>query len=296
LKGDWDLINEHFVDELIDKNLDMGDIWFVSLLSHWNCWLSIYKGNLDLAKSYIIRLEDIYRLYENRLSLTLKYLVLPGLLMETRKLDESLLEIEKGIEFAKEVGLGTSMIHLFSCQAWIWLLKGDIDAAEKCLEQADRIGREVKTVPWMLSHFVRSRVECDLRRLESCIEHKNVNFTEVKKKALRSAKTFLKQSRKVAQHRTESYKFMGRYYFFIGSQGKARRWWQKAIEEGTRLGARLELSRAYFEVGMRLLSAQRKDKAVRDINAEEYLEKARVMFEEMDLQWDLAVWREKTTV
>jgi hypothetical protein len=64
-------------------------------------------------------------------------------------------------------------------------------------------------------------------------------------------------------------------------------WWRKAIAEGTRLNDHLELSRTYFEVGKRLLEPTSKYKELDGIKAWDYLEKARVMFEEMDLQWDL---------
>jgi hypothetical protein len=47
------------------------------------------------------------------------------------------------------------------------------------------------------------------------------------------------------------------------------------------------LSRTYFEVGKSLLSPDSKYKQLDGITAEQYLDKARVMFEEMDLQWDL---------
>lgn len=40
-------------------------------------------------------------------------------------------------------------------------------------------------------------------------------------------------------------------------------------------------------VGQRLLEPISKHKELDGIKAEEYLDKARVMFEEMDLQWDL---------
>jgi len=53
------------------------------------------------------------------------------------------------------------------------------------------------------------------------------------------------------------------------------------------LGARPDLSRTYFEIGKRLLEPSSKHKELNGITAEEYLEKARTMFEEMDLQWDL---------
>ena len=61
----------------------------------------------------------------------------------------------------------------------------------------------------------------------------------------------------------------------------------KPVKEGERLGARLELSRTYFEVGKRLVETGSKFKALNGIQAEVYLEKANVLFKEMDLQWDL---------
>jgi len=82
-------------------------------------------------------------------------------------------------------------------------------------------------------------------------------------------------------------KVMGAYYWTIGKQRRAMKWWHKAIQEGQRMNYRLELSRSYFEVGKRLLEPKSKHKELDGIKAEEYLEKARVMFVEMDLQWDL---------
>ena len=64
-------------------------------------------------------------------------------------------------------------------------------------------------------------------------------------------------------------------------------WWRRAIEEGEQRGARLELSRTYFEIGKRLLEPESKYKMLNGITAKEYLEKAKILFEEMDLQWDL---------
>ena len=51
--------------------------------------------------------------------------------------------------------------------------------------------------------------------------------------------------------------------------------------------ARPDLSRTYFEVGKNLLEPGSKFKECDGITAEEYLKKAKTMFEEMELQWDL---------
>jgi hypothetical protein len=80
---------------------------------------------------------------------------------------------------------------------------------------------------------------------------------------------------------------MGLYYWLIGKQSKALKWWDRTIQEGERLGARPDLSRTYMEVGKRLLGTQSKFKELNGISAKEYLEKAEKLFREMDLQWDL---------
>ena len=80
---------------------------------------------------------------------------------------------------------------------------------------------------------------------------------------------------------------MGVYYWLIGKKRKAMQRWRKAIKEGQRLNDRLELSRTFYEVGKRLLEPKSKYKELDSIKADEYLEKARTMFDEMDLQWDL---------
>ncbi len=97
----------------------------------------------------------------------------------------------------------------------------------------------------------------------------------------------MKTSKKHALYRTWIFKSMGDYYWLMGKQRKALKWWDKTIKEGNQLGARLELSRTYFEVGKRLLEPQSKYKELNGIEAKGYLEKAAILFEEMGLERDL---------
>jgi len=97
----------------------------------------------------------------------------------------------------------------------------------------------------------------------------------------------LRVSRKMAQHRTEAYKLAGVYSWLIHEQEKALKWWHKAVQEGERLGARLELARAYFEIGKRLLEPNSKYEMLDGITGSQYLDRATALFKEMDLQWDL---------
>ena len=61
----------------------------------------------------------------------------------------------------------------------------------------------------------------------------------------------------------------------------------KSIEEGKQIGARLELSRTYMEIGKRLLKSKSEFRKLNGIKPDAYLKKARTMFKEMELLWDL---------
>ena len=62
---------------------------------------------------------------------------------------------------------------------------------------------------------------------------------------------------------------------------------QYTIKKGELLGDRPNLSRTYSEIGKSLLEPNSKFKQLNGITAEAYPEKARTLFEEMDLQRDL---------
>jgi len=287
LEGNWESIRS-YDDNLVNKCLSSGELYDASQQLYWHGFVYIYQGSFDIAKSMVNKLNDIFEVYEHDLSKSLKYELNTNLLMECRKLDDALIEVKKGIVFAEKAGLSYFLLEMYSCQAWIHILMGDIEDAEKCLKHANKIRHEVDSpVPFQLSNFCRSQLEYDLYRLSESIRDGNKSgSSEYKKQADKSGRMLLKVTKKVAQHRTESYKLRGVYYWLNNEQEKALTWWHKAIEEGERLGARLELSMVYFEVGKRLLGAESKYKMLDGIKAEAYFERARVLFEEMGLQWD----------
>ncbi len=136
-----------------------------------------------------------------------------------------------------------------------------------------------------MTGFYRADLECNLYRLKEMLRNGNkTKLSEYRKKAIRSAKMFLKNVRKVAQYRTESYKLTGELYWLINKQKEALTWWHKAITEGEHLGARLQLAGVYFELGKRLLEPGSQYRVLDGIRAEDYLEMARSMLEEMKLQ------------
>lgn len=291
LKGNWKAI-KNYDDDLVKINLSLGEIYDVSHHLYWHGFLNIYYGYFDKADLIVNRLNDIFEVYENDLTIQFKYEINTNLLIEHRNLDNALTEIEEGISFAKKAclaDLNGFLIEMYPYQSWIYTLKGNIDKAKESLQEAEKIKQELKdAVPFQLSNFYRSQLEYDLYQLKESIQKGNKSkLFEYMIKAFNSSKMLLRISRKAAKYRTVSYKLTGVYYWLINKQEKALKWWKKAIKEGERLGARLQLSRTYFEIGKRLLEPESKYNALNGIKPEEYLENAKKLFEEMGLQWDL---------
>lgn len=291
LKGNWQAIN-NYNDDLVKKNLSSGEIYDVAHHLYWHGFINIYYGFFDKANLIVNKLNDIFEIYENDLAIQFKYEININLLIEQRNLDNALTEIEEGISFAQKVGfadLNGFLIEMYPYRALVYILRGNIEKAKGSLQEAKKIKQDLKdAVPFQLSNFYRSQLEYELYQLKSSIQRGNKpEVFEYSIRSFNSIKMLMKVSKKAAKYRTVSYKLAGVYYWLVGKQKKALKWWYKAIREGERLGSSLQLSRIYFTIGKHLLEPGSKYNTLNGIKPEEYLEKAETLFKKMDLQWDL---------
>jgi tetratricopeptide (TPR) repeat protein len=205
------------------------------------------------------------------------------LLTECGRLNEALDEIDEGIDFEKKAGPGFWELYVF--EARIRTSMGEEEKAEKCLEQASKVWHQIRPVPFQLAGFYRAELELHLYRLKEALRSQNLtNLSQYRKKAQRAVGVLLDKAGKVAQHRTDAYRLQGQFYWLIGERKKALSSWHKALMEGERLGARLQLAVLYLELGKRLLEPESKHGVLDAISGQEYLEKSRLICEEMKLQ------------
>jgi tetratricopeptide (TPR) repeat protein len=282
LGGNWKALKD-YDDELVERNCRIGEIYDASQYLYWHALGNICQGSFDKARAIVNRLHDLFEVYVNGLSEVFKYQGNTMLLIESGKLDDALIESEKGIAFEAKTHSGLWQLHVF--QAWIYILKCKIQKAQECLEQADRIRLQTETAPYQLSSLFKTRSDLYLYRLKEAT--KSGNRTEIdglQKNAFKSIKLLQKVAQKVAYHRTDSYRLAGAYYWTINRHEKALRWWHRAVQEGERLGARPQLARLYSEVGGYLLEEKGKHMKLDGLQGEEYLKKARALFEEMKME------------
>jgi hypothetical protein len=179
------------------------------------------------------------------------------------------------------------MVFSYDSQAQIMLsnIKGARDSllqAKKTIDQHKFISPGYAVPYWI------SRLMLDIHLYqEAIVNNDRNNLSKLKKDLQNYKKEALNKIKKYALGWVEGFRLIGEYYWIIGKQKKSLKRWDQAIKKGEELGARPDLSRTYFQIGKSLLETNSKHRELNGITAEEYLEKARAMFKEMDLQWDL---------
>ncbi|UCH95044.1 MAG: protein kinase [Candidatus Aminicenantes bacterium] len=287
-KGEW-TEELDYDEEMVDICVKRGELWIAVSYHTPSSILRTEKGDFSGAQKCIDKLQEIGEVYDHDLARLRRCLLSTRKLLKCRMLSRALQEVEAGISFAAGVRQDLNLLDFKGIKAYIQVLQGDIAGAEESLMQSrDLVSRETRITPWHISSYHLSQFLFDIYNLEKNIQDgDHIKREEFRKKARRSGRAAKKTAAKFAPNRTETLRLMGVYYWLIKKQKKALAWWHKSITVGEYLGARLELARTYMEIGKRLLEKKSKFQQLNGIQAGEYLEKARVLFLEMELQWDL---------
>jgi tetratricopeptide (TPR) repeat protein len=235
--------------------------------------------------------------YEYREGMRLQLVSELNALLELRKLHDARRLVEKYEVLFKNLTDAENILFL-GLKAKLQVFLNDFDGAEKSVRQAGEIHRENDIVPPIFAEqYLWSRFILDIRLLEESMNKNNsADIRKYGRQAYKSCKKLLQNARNYAGRRSGALSLVARYYWLIGKQNKAVKFWKKAIEEGGRLGQRPDLARTYMEIGKRFLEEKSKYNELNGIATKEYMEKARTMFQEMNLQWDLDELDKITTI
>ncbi len=278
--GNW---QKEYHDDLVEQGLRYGEILHTSAYISFHGRIKIELGCFNEALAFAEKLADTGNTYEHDFPRALAYFLKTKLLMKFRKLNDALDEADKGISFVRKTDFRQILFVLHSFKSRTHFFMGDMGGTASALENAETIKNEVNIAPAYLSNYYISRCIFDLYRLEKAIyDNTGINIAILKKQALKSCKTSVKNSRKVSTDRTEALRLMGNYFRITGNRNKAMKWWKNSIKYGEGLGARLELARSCMNVGKCMFDMKSSDN-----NADTYLVQAESIFKELDLVWDM---------
>jgi len=233
-------------------------------------------------------LSKIAEVYEHDFSILLMFMLKIKILIETRRLNEAIDIVDDAVVFARKKGFTITLLDFYSSKARIFTYLHEISKAAESFKLADEIQATVNAAPIQLSIYYRNKLEFQLKQLEMASKQGDLlEASRLKTQTSITIKKLLKTTKKAAQHRTEALRLKGTYFCLTHKPERAFKWFSKAVREGERLGAHLELSRTYFEIGIRLLQSEHRTSQLNGKKAEDYLATAKAAFKAMSLQWDL---------
>lgn len=286
--GDW-LSVKRFDEDIVEKNLKIGEFWHVSTYLLFHGHISIGQGEFEKTKMFISKLEEITKNYANENGSEYRHTLKIKLLLQFGKLQDALREAEEGISFLTQSGRETGIIFYLGFKAVIQIRLKDFEGAESSLGQTKEIAaKTIRILPNYISSSLLGQFQLDLHLLERAIAGDNKSdISQYSKKTYLSGRRAIKNSKKYAFDRVELLRLMGLFYWLKGKQKKAIGFWKNGIKEAEFLGARVECARIYNEIGRRCREMKSKNLKLNAIDPDEYLDRARILFKEMGLQQDL---------
>ncbi len=198
-----------------------------------------------------------------------------------REMDEAIDKGPESIRYIAKTDHTTLLLLAYCFISMAYTHKGQPDKAKEYLLLAEELTGKL----W-LKYYVSTTLlaKCYILFKEAARQGKAIKKEQIAE-LLKTSQQLVKASKNVYCNKTEAYRFTAMAYAYANKPGKALKFFNKSIDFSEWYGAKLELSRTYFELG-KFLSGS-KTKKLNGLSGEDYLEKAKTLFTEMDLQWDL---------
>ena len=275
---------------LVDRCLKSGEMFYISAYTWSVGSVMVEKGNFADALAIIDNLTNIAEIYDHEQTRIVALGLKLHLKFKIRDFSEAQRLADDRFSLADELGLIINKISALGYKIMIHAMMNDIDRATELVTQAeDLITVKDRLPPYCFAPYLAGRFINDINILAKSMHSGNSgDVTGYKNKALQSGKNALRNILKYVPPKIIVFKSMGDYYWLIREQKTAMKWWMRAIRAGEQMSARPDLARTYFEVGRRLLetgSQYRKFNGMVDANS--YLEKAKILFEKMELETDI---------
>ncbi len=276
-------------EALVDRNIKNGDVFYTAHYMLQHALLRIGQGDFNGVQPLIKKLQEIAGNHGCDLAAGFIHTARAKLFLQQRKLADAQKEIDAGIIFFDSTGMHYYRLSLLGMKAYLQILLKDMKGALASLHDCtEALPRGEQVMPYYASSFVISRFLFDLSLLQKSLQREiKTGAGYLRRKAYRSGRAALQNAAKYAPAKPEAYRLMGSFYWLDGRRRRALKWWDRSIKWAEHLAARPETGRSCMEIGKRLLEPDSKYRETAGLRAEDYLEKARLLFAELNLERDL---------
>ena len=205
--------------------------------------------------------------------------------LERRELDVAARAVESYYEEHGDIPLN---LYALGERAKIEILEERWPDAERTLQRC----RELRKAGGRIAAFhgithARSALLFDVTRAERAMDAGDSReAAQALRRAKGSARAAIATSRGIASRRPEVYRLAGRLAWLQRNPRNAAKWWARSREAAEAMGARPELGRLFAEVAVR--TGASRASVFSDRSADDCAREARALFQEMELESDLA--------
>ena len=286
--GNWDIQEDQ--NTVVNQGLRVGNFWDTVTYIMYSGLVHVESGEckkfLEL-KDKLLYLADTF---DDSYSGSQGYRLAALGFYKFRMFDKFNAIAKEGAKYIGNTENSALLVVYHSIESLIHLNLGDLKNADKAIIIAEQWKDKISNVPVYHTQYLLARLKLDLEKFKSLIKS-DQHFRQTLKEIKSNSNKLIAQSKKLIANLTEAYLLKAKLYQLLTKNQKVLKYLQLAIQTGEKYNGRLELSRAYFETGKFLSDPKTKQQQLNGLTGKDYLEKARTMFEEMDLQWDLEEYR-----
>jgi tetratricopeptide (TPR) repeat protein len=242
-----------YADPIAVRGIEQGKLYWVELSLYFESLGFVERGDWAKYEADVAMLNEIGTRFDSENARVRGSLLEVRRLVKQRRRSEALAAIPAAIGMMVASGFKDVFLPgTFTQSARAFILVGEFDKAEAEYLKATELWLSSKGSPSQESLLKGVRAVIAVERIRRSMRD-GKSDRGPRQMALRegfaAAHDFLANSRKLASDRTEALKIMGSCHWFAGHRRRALRYWWRSIQEGERLGAKVELAHTLHDAG-----------------------------------------------
>jgi class 3 adenylate cyclase/tetratricopeptide (TPR) repeat protein len=268
-------------EKVIKNGIQIGNYWHVTVYYFYGGFNMTEWGNERLATHFLKRIAELSEIFENNYIIVQWHRLNGHYCIKFRKIVEFLKISDESVNLALKTDNAMTLLSVYCLRSMAFSFQKELIEAKNNLSEAEKLIKDFKA-PLAVIYYLIAKSYIEIIGITS---HEDEQGD--KQNLLRTTGNLVKCTQKARANLTEAYRLHAMACWILNKPGKAAKNFKRSIEVGTSYGGNLELSRTYFEAGKFLRDPKNKKERINGMNSTECLLKAKSMFEEMNLQWDL---------
>jgi tetratricopeptide (TPR) repeat protein len=239
-------------------------------------------GDEKQTVHFLKRMEQVSDAFENTYTAVSLHRLNGFYQIKFRKLADLLKTSEEAVSLAKKTDHAMLLFMILCFRSMAFTFRSELTEAKSDLFEAEKLLKALR-IPLVFTQYLIAKSYIEIAE----ITDRKIDKTKLVS-LLKTTKDLIRSAQKARANLTEAYRLRAVAYRILDKPSIAVKYFKKSIEAGIGYGGNLELSRTYFEIGKFLRDPKNKKDRILGMNSNECLMKAKAMFEEMNLTWDLA--------